>query len=101
MELITGTQIVRLIAALALVLALMMGLNLFMRRLNNGGLQRPGQKRRLKVVESLVIDARRRLVLIRRDDREHLVILGPAGETVVESGIAAIESPNEEPTQQS
>jgi hypothetical protein len=30
---------------------------------------------------------RRRLVLLRRDDVEHLVILSPTGETVVETGI--------------
>jgi hypothetical protein len=27
-------------------------------------------------------------VLVRRDDREHLLVLGPDGETVVESGIS-------------
>ncbi len=92
MELITGSQIIRLIAALALVLALMMGLNLFMRRINAGnGLPKAGQKRRLQIVETKMLDSRRRLLLIRRDDREHLVILGPAGETVVESGIESVE----------
>lgn len=96
MEVIAGTQIIRMIAALVFVLGLMMGLNLIMRRVNaRTGLHVPGQKRRLKIVESLTLDARRRLVLIRRDDREHLVILGPAGETVVESGIATIEKDNE------
>ncbi|MGE5538300.1 MAG: flagellar biosynthetic protein FliO [Gemmatimonas sp.] len=44
--------------------------------------------RRLAVVESLALDARHRLVLVRRDDREHLVLLG-ATETVVEAGIVA------------
>ena len=35
------------------------------------------------------IDNRRRLVLVRRDDREHLLLLGPQGETVVETNIPA------------
>lgn len=39
--------------------------------------------RRLSLVESLPIDARRRAVIIRCDNREHLVILGQTGETLV------------------
>ncbi|MCK4946335.1 MAG: FliO/MopB family protein [Alphaproteobacteria bacterium] len=46
-----------------------------------------GSKRRLKVVEFLSLDHRRRLVLVRCDDREHLLLLGSQGETVVETGI--------------
>ena len=42
---------------------------------------------RLRVVEVRGIDARRRLVLVRRDGVEHLVLLGPNSETVVETGI--------------
>jgi flagellar protein FliO/FliZ len=49
----------------------------------------PGGKRRLKVIEHLPIDHRRRLLLVRRDDREHLLILSPTGETVVETNIPA------------
>ena len=48
-----------------------------------------GQKRRLKIVEYLPLDARRRLVLVRRDQKEFLLVLGPQGETVVESNIPA------------
>ena len=44
-------------------------------------------KRRLKVVEALPLDARRRLVLLQRDNKQHLVILGPNGETVIETDI--------------
>jgi flagellar protein FliO/FliZ len=35
------------------------------------------------------VDAKRRLVLVRRDDREHLLLLGATQDVVVESGIAA------------
>jgi flagellar protein FliO/FliZ len=87
MELMTATQMIRFAAALLLVVAMMIGLGLIMRRVNAGSGFRPGQKRRLKIVEMMNLDHRRRLFLIRRDDREHLVILGPTGETVVESGI--------------
>ena len=44
-------------------------------------------RRRLATVETLVLDGKRRLLLIRRDDVEHLVILGPSTETVVERNL--------------
>jgi len=46
-----------------------------------------GGKRRLAVVEIAPIDGKRRLVLLRRDSTEHLVLLGPDSAVVVESGI--------------
>jgi flagellar protein FliO/FliZ len=42
---------------------------------------------RLEVLEFRNVDAKRRLVLVRRDDVEHLLLLGPASDTVVETGI--------------
>jgi flagellar protein FliO/FliZ len=87
MELLAGSQIIRLVAALLLVVGLMLGLNLFMRRIQGGTLARTGAQRRLQIVEIMPLDARRRIALIRRDDREHLVILSGTGETVVETGI--------------
>lgn len=51
-------------------------------------------KRRLSVVEVAPVDAKRRLVLVRRDDREHLILLGANTETVVEPGIRT-ETPAE------
>jgi flagellar protein FliO/FliZ len=39
-------------------------------------LQKPLKERRLALVESLPLDAQRRLVLIRLDGRERLVLLG-------------------------
>ena len=49
-----------------------------------------GPTRRIGIVEVTNLDARRRLVLLRRDDVEHLVILGPASEPVVEKNITAV-----------
>lgn len=78
----------RFLAAMVFVLALMGGLWLVLRKL---GLTTASQnamgKRRLKVIESLPLDARRRAVILQRDDIQHLVILGPTGETVVETQI--------------
>ena len=41
-----------------------------------------GQVRRMKVVETLVLDPSRRLVLIRVDDEERLILLGEGHELI-------------------
>lgn len=46
--------------------------------------------KQLSVTESLMIDPRRRLVLVRRGNTSHLLLLGPSGDTVVETNIPAI-----------
>lgn len=55
-----------------------------------------GAKKRLSIVEVMAIDAKRRLVLIRRDDREHLVLLGVDRDLVVESNVAPPPKPSYE-----
>ena len=48
-----------------------------------------GQKpeRRLSVLEQTSVDGRRRLVLIRRDNVEHLIMTGGPVDVVIETGI--------------
>lgn len=86
-----STEILRFLASLLFVLSLMGGLWLFLRKLglNGPSMITPVTKRRLRVVEVLPLDPRRKAILLRRDDREHLVILGPSGETIVETQIPA------------
>jgi len=84
----------RFVLALLFVLGLIGVLATVMRRYGFGMgsvAVRRGQERRLKLVEILPIDAKRRAVLLRRDDIEHLVILGANSETVVESSIPSAE----------
>lgn len=79
---------VRGAAALALVLGLILGMLWLMRRFNLGGMGgRAPARRRLSVVESLVLDNRHRLVLISREGRQHLLLLGTTADLVVESNI--------------
>lgn len=88
----TAEDYLKFFFALLLVLCLMGGLAYLMKRFGlNGEKFTPAQKRRLKIVEILPLDMRRKAILLRRDDKEHLVILGPAGETVVETDISAKE----------
>ena len=82
-------DIARYLGALTLVLALVGFAALAARRIGLTGLVSAGAGRRLQVVESLMIDARNRAFLLRRDDREHLVVIGPEGARVIETSIAA------------
>ena len=49
---------------------------------------KPPQKR-LDVVDQMTIDGRRRLVLIRRDNVEHLIMTGGPVDVVIETNIAS------------
>lgn len=81
-------QLLRLLAALLFVIGLMGGMAYVMRRFGLGQLPESTKKTsRLKIIETTPLDARRRLVLLRRDNKEHLVILSANGETVIETGI--------------
>ncbi|MBV9550947.1 MAG: flagellar biosynthetic protein FliO [Alphaproteobacteria bacterium] len=44
-------------------------------------------ERRLAVVETLVLGPKQRLLIIRRDDVEHLVLSGPEGASIIEHNI--------------
>ncbi|CCQ74112.1 flagellar biosynthetic protein FliO [Magnetospira sp. QH-2] len=71
-------------AALVFVLGLIGLLALIARKFGMGNKvpsRGAGRRKRLSLVEVMPLDARRRLVLIRRDDRDHLILLGPANGT--------------------
>ena len=79
----------RYFAALLLLLALVGFAGLALRRFGMPGFVKGQGSRRLEIVEALAIGPRQRLVLLRRDNVEHLVLAGPDGARVVEAGIAA------------
>ncbi len=71
-------EIIRMIAALAVTLGLVGLATVAARRYGPTALLRlktPAQ-RRLQVVESLILDPQRRLVLVRCDRQERLILLG-------------------------
>ena len=75
---------------LAIVLGLILGLSYGLKRLGFGDLKGPlGRRRRLATVEAVMIDGRNKAVLLRRDNVEHLVLIGPNTSQVIESGIPA------------
>jgi flagellar protein FliO/FliZ len=81
-------DIARYFGALLLVLALVGFAGLAARKWGVPGIAKSGATRRLTVVETLMIGPRQRLYLVRRDDVEHLIVIGSDGTRVVESGIA-------------
>ncbi len=57
-----------------------------------------GRQPRLAVIEYASVDARRRLILVRRDNVEHLVMIGGPTDVVVESNIVrAVPASSREP----
>jgi flagellar protein FliO/FliZ len=51
-------------------------------------------QRRLVVVETLMVGPKQRLLIIRRDDVEHLVLAGADGATVIEANIPPSSAPS-------
>jgi len=80
----------RYIGALLLVLGLIGAAGLAARRFGLGSLVKPVATRRLAVVETLMIGPRQRLLIVRRDNVEHVVLSGPDGTSVIESGISSL-----------
>jgi len=79
---------VRAFAALIFVLALLGVIAYFGRRFSGVRLVSPKRQRRVGVIEVTAIDPKRRLVLVRRDETEHLLLIGGGQDLVIESGIA-------------
>ncbi|HVW91117.1 MAG TPA: hypothetical protein VHB74_00775, partial [Devosia sp.] len=48
-----------------------------------------GRNKRLAIVDTLAIDAKRQLLIVRRDNVEHLIMTGGPQDVLIESGIAA------------
>lgn len=91
----TENSIVTILFGLAIVLVLIV-LGVWALKLLFGatGNVARGRSKRLSVIEVSPVDQRRQLVLIRRDDVEHLLLIGGESELVIETGIAADPAPN-------
>jgi len=57
-----------------------------------------GRNRRLALVEALALDPKRQLLIVRRDNVEHLILTGGPQDVVVETGFAPEELPAARPT---
>ncbi len=80
----------RFFLALGFVLVLIAILAALVRRSGLGdrlAVAKSSGARRLDLIEVRPLDAKRKLVLLRRDDREHLVLLGSGSDLLIESDI--------------
>lgn len=81
------TDYIRFLAALVFVLALIGLLAWLLRRFGPGaqGLRRQAGPRRLEIAEIRPLDAKRRLLLVRRDNVEHLLLVGGQSDLLIET----------------
>ncbi|WP_375451990.1 flagellar biosynthetic protein FliO [uncultured Devosia sp.] len=89
-----GGSLVTALFALGVVLVLIV-LAVWLLKLvfNASGSIARGRDRRLSVIDTLALDPRRQLLIIRRDNVEHLILTGGPQDVVVETGIPIQEPP--------
>lgn len=87
-------SLLRTVATLALLIGLLTGALWAVRRFD---LKLPGRliaggngPRRLELAERLPIDARRSVILVRKDGQDHLVLLAPEGVLLLNGGRAHV-----------
>lgn len=79
-------SLLRIFAAFLLVVGLILAFSWAMRKLRNSRFANHVQgNRRMHIVEQLYLDSRRRMVIVKQDDKEHVLLLGPHREQVVET----------------
>jgi flagellar biogenesis protein FliO len=85
----TGAIIAQFVITLIVVLLLIAVVVWLVRRYSGGAFMTGGRGRlpRLAIVDAMAVDGRRRLVLVRRDNVEHLLLIGGPSDIVVEPTI--------------
>lgn len=95
----SGNSMVTAIFALAAVIvAILLVLWLLKLLFNATSNASRGRNRRISVVDTLALDPKRQLLIIRRDNVEHLILVGGTQDLVIESGIAIAEAAPAQPT---
>jgi flagellar protein FliO/FliZ len=90
----SGNTILTMVLALGVVLVLIVLAVWLLKLVSNvSGNAARGRNKRLSVVDTLVLDQKRQLLIVRRDDVEHLILVGGPQDLVVETGIAVPEAP--------
>jgi len=93
-----SSNYIRFMLALVFVLGLILALTWVARRSGLTTTTKGRQKRRLALVEVMSLDAKRRLVLVSRDGREHLLLIGGTSDLVVEADIVGPSRFSDEPS---
>ncbi len=87
-------SVTRTLGGLGIVLGILWGALWLVRRYD---IQLPGRtgmtrRSRLELVERLALDPRRSVALLRRDGKEHLILIAPEGHLVIESDVQRPEA---------
>ncbi|HVY12905.1 MAG TPA: hypothetical protein VHB73_05005 [Alphaproteobacteria bacterium] len=81
--------LLRAVVALAFVIGLLLlfaaGLRKWGGKLGLAALTPQSTRKRLQLLEVMLLDSRHRLAVVRMENREHLILLGPGAPVVVES----------------
>ncbi|MGE3148617.1 MAG: flagellar biosynthetic protein FliO [Pseudorhodoplanes sp.] len=96
MESLFSSTPMKFLFAFIVVFALIGVVAWVVRRFGNGGMNAAGargRQPRLALLESAPVDARRRLLLIRRDNVEHLLLVGGPTDVVVETNALRASQP--------
>jgi flagellar protein FliO/FliZ len=84
----TGNAVITTALALGIVLVLIvLGLWVLKLTMKSTSTLGRGRARRLTVVDQLQVDSRRQLLIVRRDDVEHLILTGGPQDLLLETGI--------------
>lgn len=95
----SGNTVLTAVFALGIVLVLiLLAVWLLKVLFNASGRVARGRNRRLSVIDTLSLDPKRQLIIIRRDNVEHLILTGGPQDVVVETGIPVDETLAAQPT---
>ncbi|MFD0935722.1 hypothetical protein ACFQ12_11095, partial [Methylobacterium trifolii] len=88
-----GSPIIQYVSIFAVIFAVLTVIVLLVRRLTGRGLSMPGRsgqrgrQPRLGIVDIYELDRQRQLILLRRDNVEHLLLVGGPNDVVIERHI--------------
>ena len=84
------SYLIWMIVLIGVVFAIGFGIKMyFSGELNFGSFTAGARERRLDVIDHANVDGKRRLLLVRRDNVEHLIMTGGPVDVVIETGIGA------------
>lgn len=94
-----GALLVQFVITAVVVLGLVAVVYWLVRRYSAAGLGRIGRGRvpRLAIIDAMSVDGRRKLVLVRRDNVEHLLLIGGPSDVVVEQTVQRPRRPKAAP----
>ncbi|MCB1417631.1 MAG: flagellar biosynthetic protein FliO [Notoacmeibacter sp.] len=78
------------VGLLLLLILLLIVIRLFRAAIPGTFIAGGSRKHRLAVIDAAAVDSTRRLVLVRRDNTEHLLLIGGSNDLVVEAGIGVV-----------